>query len=234
MAREADNDHHELMSQMGGLSSGSRRESDFLDGVDAVAAKRAPTAADRDLPVGQRVRRIREHKGLSLADLAQRTGLPAEMLAEIEGETASPPLGMLIKLGKALDMKLGTLISNGEERPYTVVRVAERQQMSRFASQKGTSYGYSYQTLAPHKTNRSMEPFIVTLLPTQEQVDPSTHDGEEFIYVLEGKMEALVDDAIEVLSPGDAIYYDSTVPHLVRPYGDQPAKILAVIYSQAK
>lgn len=234
MPRDKEKGHHDLMDQMNDLGGGSRRQSDYLAGVEAIAAKRAPTATDRDLPVGQRIRQFREHKGLSLNDLAQRTGLPQEMLAEIEAETASPPLGILIKLGKALDMRLGTLIASGEDRPYTVVRVAERQQMSRFASQKGTSYGYSYETLAPRKKNRSMEPFIVTLQPTKEIVDPSTHDGEEFIYVLEGQMEALVGDAIEVLSPGDAIYYDSTVPHLVRPYNDKPAKILAVIYSQAK
>ncbi len=231
MSSPADKDP---MEQVNNYNDGTRRENDFLAGVDALAAKQEPTAVDQSLPVGQRVRAMREAQGLSLADLAQRTGLSETALAEIEGETASPPLGMLIKLGKALDMKLGTLIAGGEDTPYTVVRVGERQQMSRYASQKGTSYGYSYETLAPKKKNRAMEPFIVTLHPTDEEVAPSTHDGEEFIFILEGQMEALVGEAVEVLQPGDAIYYDSTVPHLVRPFGDQPAKLLAVIYSHDK
>ena len=234
MSRKADNGHHDLMDQMNGLNDGTRRENDFLAGVDALAAKQEPTPTDHNLPVGQRVRALREHRGLSLGDLAMRTGLSEAALAEIESETASPPLGVLIKLGKALDMQLGTLIASGEDTPYTVVRVAERQQMSRYASQKGTSYGYSYETLAPKKKNRTMEPFIVTLHPTDEEVEPSTHDGEEFIFILDGQMEALVGDAVEILEPGDAIYYDSTVPHLVRPHGTKPAKILAVIYSHGK
>lgn len=233
MAREGENGHHDLMSQMQGMGDNTSRESDFLAGVDAVAAgQEAP--ADPAMPVGRRIRQFREGKGLSLEDLAQRTGLPQQMLSEVENETASPPLGVLVKLGKALDMRWGTLISGGGDRAYTVVRAADRQKMSRQASQKGTSYGYTYETLAPHKTNRSMEPFIVTLQPTAGEAAPSSHDGQEFVYVLDGVMEALVDDAVEILSPGDSIYYDSTAPHLLRPHGQHPVRILAVIHSQEK
>ncbi|MFZ5587537.1 MAG: cupin domain-containing protein [Thermodesulfobacteriota bacterium] len=231
MTRDKENGHHDLMDQMGSFTD-SARESDYLRGVAKVAAAGQPEPADDGLPVGQRVRQIREHKGLTLTDLAQRTGLAEEMLAEIEQASFSPPLGVLVKLGKALDMKLGTLIANGEDRPYTVVRVQERQAMSRFASQRGTAYGYSYQALAPKKKNRSMEPFIVTLEKAGTDAPPSAHDGEEFIFVLDGQMEALVGDAREILGPGDSIYYDSTEPHLVRPHGDGPTRILAVIYSQ--
>jgi quercetin dioxygenase-like cupin family protein len=141
---------------------------------------------------------------------------------------------MLIKLGKALDMKLGTLIASGEDRPYTVVRVSERQAMSRYASQRGNAYGYTYEALAPHKKNRSMEPFLVTLREAAEDVPPATHDGEEFIHVLEGQMEAIVGEAREILSPGDSIYYDSTVPHLLRPHGEVPTVILAVIFASGR
>ncbi len=233
MTDKGENGHHDLMDQMGNAPSGNSREDDFLAGVDAVAAgQQAP--ADQALPVGARIAKAREVKGLSLEDLSQRTGLPKDALAEIEAEEASPPLGVLVKLGKALDMRWGSLISGGGERPYTVTRVADRQQMSRQGSAKSTSYGYTYETLAPHKTNRSMEPFIVTLEAASQDVEPSAHDGQEFIYVLEGSMEALVDDAMEILGPGDSIYYDSSVPHVLRPHGAGPAKILAVIYSQEK
>ena len=233
MADKGENGHHDLMSQMGDAPHGNSREDDFLAGVDAVAAGQG-AAQDASLPVGKRIVQARETLGLSLDDLSQRTGLPVEALAEIESEATAPPLGVLVKLGKALDMRWGTLISGGGERPYTVTRVADRQQMSRQGAAKRTSYGYTYETLAPHKTNRSMEPFIVTLEAASQEVEPSTHDGQEFVYVLDGAMEALVDDAVEVLGPGDSIYYDSSVPHVLRPHGAGPAKILAVIYSQEK
>ncbi len=229
MVEDFDNSHHDLMKNMGGVGS-SQREADFLDSFSEVAEVDQPTEVDQSMPVGQRVKAIREQKGLSLEDLSQRTGLEVERLRRIEEEPASPPLGVLIKLGKGLDMNFGTLISGGEERAYTVVRKDERKDMSRYASQRGTSYGYSYQALAPEMTNRSMEPFIVTLQQTDEDVPLSSHDGQEFIFVMKGSMEAIVGDAREVLHPGDCIYYQSTEPHLVRPADQGPTVILAVIY----
>ncbi len=220
------------ISQTGEGERITRPEADFLAGIDAVAAKSGPRTADEALPVGSRIRQIRTQKGLTLADVAQRTGLDEQTLSDIEEASASPPLGVLVRLGKALEMKLGTLIATGEDRPYAVVRVHERQKMSRYASQRGTRYGYTYQALAPQKKNRSMEPFLVTLEPIEEDVPPSTHDGEEFIFVLEGKLEVTIGDVKEILERGDTIYYDSTQPHLVRPHGGQPARIVAVLYSQ--
>ena len=78
-----------------------------------------------------------------------------------------------------------------------------------------------------------MEPFLVTLMPTSEQ-ELSTHDGQEFIFVLEGEMKAQVGQQAEILRAGDAIYYDSTHPHLVKCAGDRPTKILAVLYTGNK
>ncbi|MBW2086909.1 MAG: helix-turn-helix transcriptional regulator, partial [Deltaproteobacteria bacterium] len=127
--------------QMTGVTHDTRPEADFLAGVTAVAAEPEGAPPGEELTVGQRVRLIREQKGLTLADLAQRTGLDEQVLSEIEEESVSPPLGLLVRLGKALEMKFGTLIASGEDRPYTVVRVAERRKMSRYASQRGTRYG---------------------------------------------------------------------------------------------
>ncbi|MBW1710796.1 MAG: helix-turn-helix transcriptional regulator [Deltaproteobacteria bacterium] len=230
MAGETDNNHQGFDNQTDEDKKSARPLADFLAGVAAVAAE--AVSADEDLPVGRRVKQIREQKGLSLTDLAQRTGMDEQTLSDIEKESASPPLGVLVKLGKALEMKLGTLIASGTDRPYAVVRVSERQKMSRFASQRGTRYGYTYQALAPQKKDRSMEPFLVTLEPVEEEVPPSTHDGEEFIFVLEGKLEVIIGDAREILEPGDTIYYDSNQPHLVRSYGRNSARIVAVLYSQ--
>ncbi len=75
-----------------------------------------------------------------------------------------------------------------------------------------------------------MEPFIVTLSPSDAN-EPSAHDGQEFIYVLEGEMDVLVGQTKDVLGPGDAIYYDSSDIHLVKAHGNQPARILAVMIS---
>ena len=214
---------------------------DFLEDISQFSSEKAeetlagPEEAEEIgevASVGQRVHRVREEKGLTVEDVAQRTGLSSEYLGQIETDQLSPPLGALIKIAKALDMKFGRFISTGEVKPFTVVRKDERRVISRFTSAKGDQYGYTYESLAPDKKDRHMEPFMVTLVPSKARKELSTHAGQEFIYILEGAMEVILEDYTDVLYPGDSIYYDSTVPHLVRCHGDKETVILAVLYTE--
>ena len=77
-----------------------------------------------------------------------------------------------------------------------------------------------------------MEPFLVTLEPSVTEEERSAHAGQEFIFVLQGKMEVRLEEEVHILLPGDAIYYDSTVPHLVKCHGPETTKILAVLYAE--
>jgi quercetin dioxygenase-like cupin family protein len=172
-------------------------------------------------------------RGLTPDDLSSRAGISPEALAKVESGAMIPPLGELIKLGKALEMKMGYFISPGTEKPMTVVHSDQRQVISRHGRKRSEKYGYSYESLAPEKANRFMEPFMVTLVPT-EVTELSSHDGQEFIFVLEGEIRAQVMGQVELLRPGDAVYYDSGNPHLVKCAGKDPAKILAVLYTGLK
>ncbi|UCD86942.1 MAG: helix-turn-helix transcriptional regulator [Desulfobacterales bacterium] len=214
---------------------------DFLEDISQFSSEKAeeaaaaPEEADQRselASVGERVHRVREEKGLTIEDVAQRTGLGSEYLSQIETDQASPPLGALIRIAKALDMKLGRFISTGEVKPFTVIRKHERRVISRFTSAQGDRYGYTYESLAPDKKDRHMEPFMVTLSPSKARKELSAHAGQEFIYILEGAMEVILEDYTDVLYPGDSIYYDSTVPHLVRCHGDKETVILAVLYTE--
>jgi 2-oxoglutarate ferredoxin oxidoreductase subunit gamma len=203
------------------------QEKQFIDSISLE-----PPQEDIQVNVGERVREVRENRGLSIEDISQRTGIAVSLLEEIEDEAVAPPLGTVIKLAKALEMKMGFFISGKEDRPFTIVRADDRKVISRYDSKKGKHYGYEYESLAPHKKNRHMEPFLVTLEPVDTEEERSTHDGQEFIYVLEGSMEVRLGEEIHILKPGDSIYYDSTVPHLVKCHGDKKTKILAVLYAE--
>ena len=76
-----------------------------------------------------------------------------------------------------------------------------------------------------------MDPFLVSLEPSETEEERSTHDGQEFIFVLHGKMEVRLGEETHVLEPGDSIYYDSTVPHLVKCQGKETTHILAVLHT---
>jgi quercetin dioxygenase-like cupin family protein/DNA-binding XRE family transcriptional regulator len=183
--------------------------------------------------LADRIRKAREMRGLTLGDLSSRTGISVETLERIESNEMIPPLGELIKLGKAVEMKMGYFISPGVEKPMAVVRSDSRPAISRYGKSRSERYGYFFESLAPEKANRFMEPFLITMVPT-DVTELSSHDGQEFIFVLEGEMKAQVGDQVEVLRAGDAVYYDSSCPHLVKCAGDKPAKILAVLYTGNK
>ncbi|MGC9055027.1 MAG: cupin domain-containing protein, partial [Candidatus Hydrogenedens sp.] len=89
-----------------------------------------------------------------------------------------------------------------------------------------------FHPLACNKAGRHMEPFLIDIHPTvSEDCMFSVHEGEEFIYVLSGKIQVSYGSDIFILSPGDSIYYDSTTPHEVRSANEEKACILAVIYT---
>ena len=183
--------------------------------------------------LGDRIRRVREMRGLTIKDLSSRTGIDIDILERTESSEMIPALGQLARLGRALDMKMGYFISPGIDNPMTVVHKDERRPISRYGETKSMQYGYFYESLAPEKADRLMEPFIVTLVPTDTE-QFSIHDGQEFLYVLEGEMKVQVGDRVDFLKSGDAVYYDSNQPHLVRCVGTNVTKILAVLYTGSK
>jgi transcriptional regulator with XRE-family HTH domain len=217
-----------------GKKPGPRRagDDDFITGAidsgrsgDAPASTRLAKAS-----LGARIREARELRALTLEDLSSRTGLSVEMLERVESGRATPALGALVRVGKALEMQMGHFISTGVDRPMSVVRAESRPRIARRSQRASEQYGYVYESLAPEKANRLMEPFLVTMSPTEFE-EASSHDGQEFLFVLAGEISVRVDEEVEVLRAGDSVYYDSSHPHLVKCHGREPAKILAVIYA---
>ncbi len=215
---------------------------DFLNDVDQFARMGEEKAVKGDLDqvkvgeevsaeMGMRVKKARESRGLSIFDIYLRTDIDVDLLSQIEEGKVVPPLGTVIKLAKAFDLKMGYFISGEEAKAYTIVRRDDRKVTSRYDSGKEKHHGYEYESLAPHKTDRTMEPFLITLEPSETEEERSTHDGQEFIFVFHGKMEVRLGEEIHILEPGDSMYYDSTVPHLVKCHGKETTRILAVLHA---
>ncbi|MCP3888673.1 MAG: cupin domain-containing protein [Desulfobulbaceae bacterium] len=187
----------------------------------------------KDMKIGERIRSLRKAKGLSLEQLSEQSGIAEETLYGIEGNLISPPLGNIVSLAKLFEISVGEFFGEGGDAPYCIVRSDDRKTISRFNSTDGSSAGYSYASLGYKKKNRNMEPFLVTLTPSEaKDIEPNQHIGEEILFVLEGEVEVRLMDQTEILCPGDSIYYDSTMPHVVLCHGQEPATILAVIYAK--
>jgi transcriptional regulator with XRE-family HTH domain len=179
--------------------------------------------------IGDRIRTLREARGLSLDALSKMTGFEVERLSAIEKKEVQPQLGTILRLSKALDSAFSRLISGVGNRLYAVTRKDERKSVSRSTARKSQKQIYSYQSLAPEVQGRHMEALIVTLEENPGD-DRSVHEGEEFIFVLHGTVEMHIGEDVFDLYPGDSIYYLSTTPHLIAGKGGR-ATILAVIYS---
>jgi quercetin dioxygenase-like cupin family protein/DNA-binding transcriptional regulator YiaG len=180
--------------------------------------------------IGLRIKKLREEKGLSLEELSSRTGFESDLLKKIESREILPQLGMVIKLSKSLDAAFGQMICGAGDKPYAIMRLNDQKTIARSTSKAGGKDVYSYKGLAPEVKGRSMEPLIVQLKETSEK-EISTHDGEEFIYVLSGIVLLELGKDHYELEPGDTAYYLSNIPHWIASKSGN-ATILAVIYGK--
>ena len=178
--------------------------------------------------IGERIRKLREEKGLSLEELSCLTGFEIGFLSSLEKNEAQPQLGTVIKLSKALDSAFGRLVSGVGDKLYSITRKDERRIVSRSTSQTGKKQVYIYKSLAPDVKGRHMESLIVQLEEVSEK-EISVHEGEEFIFVLDGVVVLEIGEDSFELDPGDTAYYLSTTPHHIAAKSGK-ATILAVLY----
>ena len=187
----------------------------------------------KDMKIGERIRGLRRAKGLSLKEVAELSGIAEATLSGIEEHMLSPPLGNIVGLAKVSEISLSEFFGDSGDSPYCIVRSGDRKTVSRFDSTDNEGGGYSYESLGLQKQNRNMEPFLVTLTPTEaKEIEPNQHIGEEILFILTGEVQVSLLDRTEILYSGDSIYYDSTMPHVVSCHGKEPATMLAVIYAK--
>lgn len=183
--------------------------------------------------VGGKIKQIREMKKVSVEELAERSGMDTSMILKIEEEKNVPSLAPLIKIARALGVRLGTFLDDSDSYGPVVVRSGEYPKGARFTSQTSEAREHlNFFSLAFDKAGRNMEPFIVDIEPgLQSDYMLSSHEGEEFIYVLEGEIEINYGKEVYRLAKGDSIYLDSIVLHNVHAGNNHSAKILAVVYA---
>jgi transcriptional regulator with XRE-family HTH domain len=205
-----------------------------MDEENKMAEKQDAQALEA-FRIGVKLKELREKSGFTLHDLAAKTGFPKERLAEVESHDFAPPIAMLLKLGQALGVSMAYFFEDkaGTEK-IAVTRVAERVRVTRRPHHGEGEMTYVYETLEMHKAGKHMEPFMVEFpaLDTSDMVFVS-HDGEEFLHLLDGQLEFRTPDRVEVLQPGDSIYFESDVSHSFRGLGERPARAIVIVWNRA-
>jgi transcriptional regulator with XRE-family HTH domain len=165
--------------------------------------------------------------------LAERADLAPELVAQIESGSLIPSLSPLIRIARSLGVRLGTFLDDDARVGPVLSRRGAHETVVRFSGRDSPGRSdLDFFSLAANKSGRHMEPFLIDIHPGSAQgVRPSTHEGEEFIFVLSGEVEVLYGRDMYRLKTGDCIYYDSIVPHHVHCAGEAEARVLAVVYA---
>ncbi len=186
----------------------------------------------RDKHVGSKITGLRELRNISRTELAERSGIAEAILADVEEGNDPPALGVLIRIARALGVRLGTFLDDTEVDAPVVTRSGEqREGLSVSGKTSNANPHLEFLSLARGKAGRHMEPFLIDIDPSvSTNFVRSSHEGEEFLFVLEGEIEILYGKDRYTLREGDSIYYDSVIEHHVHASGSSPAKILGVVY----
>ncbi|WP_406676808.1 cupin domain-containing protein [Neomoorella carbonis] len=172
--------------------------------------------------LGEKIRNLRRERGMSLKDVAEKTGLTSSFLSQVERDLADPSITSLRKIAEALDIPIFYFLLNHEDHS-PVVRKDQRKVL-RFPRSHLT-----YELLSPD-LNRKMEVMMGRLEPGAASCDePLAHPGEECIVVLEGIMEIDIGGEVYRLEAGDSIYYYASIPHKLWSAGNKDLVFISAI-----
>ncbi len=180
--------------------------------------------------IGGRIRQARLALGMTLEQLAGGTGFTKSYLSKIENSEKVPPIGSLARIAQALGTEMLSFLEspggNVDDNRVSVVRVNERHRVLR----GGSAFGYDYQSLAHKRRHKHMEPFVFTFPSKTSKPVFFEHVGEEFIFILSGRVEFEAAGTKWILESGDSVYFDSSFPHKGKSLAGD-AKALVIIYA---
>lgn len=176
--------------------------------------------ADALIPVGKKIKKVRVEKDISLERMANETGYSIDYIKKIEAGKKIPPVGTLLQIARALKIDSGFFLKEQED------KLNDRIQ----AFTKRTD-NYAYTTLTPGAENKHLKAFRVTIDAKQDHKGVGyQHEGEEFVYVISGRIEVVVGEHINTLDEGESLQFNSAIRHKLKNIGEKEARLLVVIY----
>lgn len=176
--------------------------------------------------LGARIRKYRERMDITQEQLAINTALSVEFISDVEEGLVYPPIGNIIKISRALGQRVGTFMDDQYLPDPIVTRCGSVEEET--ASHRGAKGFYHYFPLGGGKSDRHMEPMFIRI-DAGEDVLLDSHEGEEFIIVVSGKIVLTYGKSKTVLEKGDTVYYNAVVPHHIGVVDGQ-AEIYAILY----
>jgi quercetin dioxygenase-like cupin family protein len=180
-----------------------------------------PKKTGRLMPVGKKIKKARTDKKMTYDTLANETGFSIDFIKKVEAGKLTPPVGSLLQISRALDIDSGDLLKEEEDRMQDRIKAYTKRTAS-----------YAYTTLTPGAENKHLKAFRVKIDAMKNHEGVSyNHEGEEFVYVLEGTIEVVVGEHINTVAAGESLHFNSGIQHLLRNIGKTDAELLVVIYN---
>lgn len=180
-----------------------------------------------EVMLAKKIKELRRQKSLTIEDIAKKTGFSKSLISKVENGKVTPPIGTLLKISSALDVHIGYFFQEeSENESMVIVKKEERKSIIG----EGTKKGYVYESLGSKLRHKAIAPFVVTI--SSEDYHPGIidqHKGEEFDFVLEGKMEYFYGNKSYMVEEGDALYFKGTIPHMLKPLEAKPVKLLVIL-----
>ena len=187
----------------------------------------------KELQLGEKIRKLRRERRLTLQKVAELTSLSKPLLSQIENDQVTPPIATLLKIAKGLKVGIHYFFEEEGDRQKFVLTRGGGGKSSQRRPGNDEVKGYLYRSLAPGIRHKPIEPFLMEFeLTAWDDSFFYKHEGVEFIYLLEGELEFRYGQEIMILAPGDCIYYDSAEPHGCVSRGGDRAKAVVVLYSK--
>jgi transcriptional regulator with XRE-family HTH domain len=173
-------------------------------------------------PIGKKLLKMRREKKLTLKNLANETGMTTQYISQVEKGEVTPPVSVLLQLSRALEIDSSILLKEEKKK-------AGRKTKDDY--QKRTE-DYYYTILTPEARHKHLKAFKIVIDPKSDHKGVSyQHLGEEFQYVLKGKVEVMVGDNKNILGPGESLHFNSSITHKLRNISAEEAELLVVLYT---
>jgi len=208
---------------------GGRRRSRKPKAGGSVSEAREGTV--EEFNIGAKIKALRLSRKKTLQEVADETGFSPALISQVENNNVSPPIATLSKIAKVLGVRVGYFFRDeGPEEAYEVIRREDRPAVTRVISSTGGQHGYIYHALTFKKRDKIMEPFLLTVdAGLRDEETLYSHEGEEFLLILQGEAELLLEKERIVLREGDSVYFESSLRHRLLAHGDNGARVLAVL-----
>jgi transcriptional regulator with XRE-family HTH domain len=198
-----------------------------MDRVDGATAESFIT----EKRIGERIKRLRLKRSMGLVELGKHTGLSASFLSQLETGRVVPTLRNLARIAMVFNKDLSFFF---ESEPVSLFRVHRKSDRVRLPQTGVDDPTYFFESIGYMVPDRQLDPYYAEFLPVKksQEIRPHVHPGFEFLYVLEGELEVRHGDAVQVLNPGDGVYFDASTPHSYRCAGKSSATAIIVTMHQ--